>query len=664
MTVPFRRHARGAPALVALLAALTLVSAGTAHAGDAGHQRRSGGRDGRLAFEPRSLSGEGNNLLHPEWGAVGNLYLRLSPHRYADGLGAMVEGPSPRTVSNRIFNDAGQNIFSASKVTQWGWVWGQFLDHTIGLRESGGEDAPIEVDADDPLEAFDNDLGEMAFDRTPAAPGTGDDEPRQHVNTIDSYIDASALYGGTEARLEWLRNGRVNGSLADNAATLMLPGGYLPTADARGDAATAPEMQLPGRLAMSPAAATVAGDARTNENIALTAVHTLFAREHNRILGLLPDGMAAERKFEIARRVVGAEQQWITYNEFLPAMGLTLRPYQGYDPTVDAAISDEFAAVAFRMHSMVHGEFEIDVAPDRFTAAQLTALEAKGVGVEVVPEGRLLAVPLHLAFGNPGLLRELGLGPVLASLAGESQYANDEQVDNQLRSVLFQVPGPDTADPAGCFGAEALPECFSGVVDLAAMDVQRGRDHGIPPYNELRAALGLDPRSTFTSITGESTERFPGDGAIDAVDPMDDPHILDITALRDDDGNPLEPGTDAAAEGTFSASRRTTVAARLAAVYGDVDRIDAFTGMLAEPHLPGSELGELQHAIWADQFERLRDGDRFFYGNDPVLRDIQHRFGIIYRHTLAEVIVANTDIGASDLASDVFHAVDDEAAPG
>ena len=44
------------------------------------------------------------------------------------------DGPNARAVSNRIINDANQNVFSERRVTQWGWTWGQFLDHTFGLR--------------------------------------------------------------------------------------------------------------------------------------------------------------------------------------------------------------------------------------------------------------------------------------------------------------------------------------------------------------------------------------------------------------------------------------------------------------------------------------------------------------------------------------------------
>ncbi len=60
--------------------------------------------------------------------------------------------------------------------------------------------------------------------------------------------------------------------------------------------------------------------------------------------------------------------------------------------------------------------------------------------------------------------------------------------------------------------------------------------------------------------------------------------------------------------------------------------------MLAEPHVAGTEFGELQLAMWKRQFERLRDGDRFFCENDPALREIQRRYGVTYRHTLADLI--------------------------
>ena len=100
--------------------------------------------------------------------------------------------------------------------------------------------------------------------------------------------------------------------------------------------------------------------------------------------------------------------------------------------------------------------------------------------------------------------------------------------------------------------------------------------------------------------------------------------------------------------------RRTTLAARVKAIHGDVDEVDAFVGMVAEPHVPGSDLGELQLAMWKRQFEAVRDGDRFFYLDDPSLETIRRRFGIDYRRSLREIIVANTDLDDADLQRNVF----------
>jgi hypothetical protein len=398
----------------------------------------------------------------------------------------------------------------------------------------------------------------------------------------------------------------------------------------------------------------VAGDVRANENIALTAVHTLFAREHNRIVSSLPNELPEESKFQIARAVVIAEQQYITYNEFLAAPGVDLDSFDGYDPGVNVGLSNEFAAAAFRAHSMIHGEFEIEADSRAYKAEQIESLERQGVEIVAEDEALALAVPLNVAFGNPDLVSELGLGQILRGLGGEAQYKNDEQIDNQLRSVLFQVPGPGVEDPSECLDGASLPECFSIVLDLGAIDIQRGRDHGIASYNDLREAYGLDRKGSFVAITGESTDEFPNYAAIDADNPLDDPDILDFTQLVDAEGNVLEPGSDEATEGAVEGTRRTALAARLKAIYGDVDKVDAFVGMLAEEHVEGTEFGELQLAMWKRQFEALRDGDRFFYENYSALASIRDEFGIDFEHSLAQIIAMNTELEPDDLQENVF----------
>jgi hypothetical protein len=598
-------------------------------------------------WEVQSLNGINNNPYFPTAGSAGTQYLRIGSARYADGRSQVVAGPDPRYVSNRIFNDTNINVFSERGVTQWGNVWGQFLDHNIGHRDENGTSANLPFTSTDPLESFTNDLGVIPFNRSAAAPGTGVTNARQHINTETAFIDAEAVYGSTDTRLDWLREGSLDGNPDNNGARLMLPNNYLPRADSRGNAAIAPTMAVDGRLLATPNRAVIAGDVRANEQMALTALQTLFVREHNRIVAALPSTMSDEDKYQIARAVVIAEIQYVTYNEFLPAMGVTLPAYQGYDPFLDPSMAHEFATVGYRAHSFIHGEIETTTNLSRYSQATLDALAAQGVVVTPNGANVHLAVPLNVAFFNPDLVEQIQLGPIMAGITAESDYRNDEMIDNQLRSVMFRIP---TSTNPGCLDGPTLPQCFRGVVDLGAIDLQRGRDHGMPTYNQMRNAYGLPSKTSFMAITGESTESFPSDPLLTPGNEINDPNCLDIIAMYDINGNP----TTVAADNATRVVKRCTVAARLKAIYGSVSNLDAFTGMMAEKHLAGSELGELQMAMWQDQFTAARDGDRFFYLNDPLQDYIRTHFGIDSRMTLAQLISLNTDVAAGSLPANVF----------
>jgi hypothetical protein len=209
-----------------------------------------------------------------------------------------------------------------------------------------------------------------------------------------------------------------------------------------------------------------------------------------------------------------------------------------------------------------------------------------------------------------------------------------------MRSVRFEIPKPRAPNPGACQTPVVDPSCFAGVADLGADDVMRGRDHGMPTYNELRKAYGLPPKPTFTALTGESTSGFPVDARLDPSDPIDDPDILMFTQLRDVNGKPLDPADPNTQDNTVFGTRLTTLAARLKAIYGATNAVDAFVGMVSEPHLPGSDLGELQMAMWKKQFTALRDGDRYFYANDPAVAAIQSNYGVGLL-TLSQIIAAN-----------------------
>jgi Animal haem peroxidase/Cellulose binding domain len=647
-TRPERRHLIGRNKLA--LAAVTglLLVGGTAGPASATLPPGLAG----IQFE--SLSGSGNNVAHPDWGAAGTNYLRVGAARYADGRGTEVSGPNPRFISNRVYNDLAQNVFSDRGISQWGTTWGQFLDHTFGLRSATGEADNIPFNANDPLESFTNDFGVIQDNRSPAAPGTGVTNPREQINTENAFLDAEVVYGHDANRLEWLREGPVDGNMANNGPHLLLsPSSYLPAADQRGNAAAAPAMDVDGRLRAVPNTRKIAGDPRANEVIQLTATQTLFAREHNRVVDLLPNTLSSEEKFQIARKVVAAEEQYITYTEFLPAMGVNLPAYAGYNANVNPGLTNEFAAMGYRAHSMNHGEaLDADADLDRYSTATLNSLRAQGAEVTVDGDEVGIIIPLGVGFFNPNLVEQIQLGPVLEGIGNEAEYNNDPLIDNQLRSVLFQVPVSGNPE---CLDGPTLPQCFRGVQDLAAIDIQRGRDHGLPSYNQMRQAYGLAPRTSFTAITGEATDQFPADPLLTRGNEINDPNSIDNTALFDTTGDTVVPGSDDADGNVKRITRRTTLAARLRAIYGSVDNVDSFVGMSAEPHTAGTELGELQRAIWAKQFGAMRDGDRFFFGNDPALTSIRNLYGIDFRQTLSKVIGANTDVGA-DLPPNVFFA--------
>jgi Animal haem peroxidase len=577
------------------------------------------------------------------------------------------ERPNPRYISNRIFNAGERDIRSPSDQSQWVWTWGQFIDHDLDKAAGGTEEADIPVSGSDPLEAFKSNLGYIPFDRDEVASGTGTSpsNPRQFINELPSFIDGFDIYGGEQKRLEWLRTGPDNGNPAEAGAELMLPNDYFPRATARGsgkaELENVPSMALEGSLVEEPQEAVVTGDIRGNENSELTGTMLLMAREHNRIVRLLPNTLSNEEKFQIARLVVGAEIEYVTYREFLPALGITLAPYRGYDPSVNPSVALEFATVGYRLHSLVNGEEELEVGTSQYSPAQLEELESRGVGVTPIETfegnkpGYLIVIPQTVAFFDPDITETLGLGPELEGLStgpDAVSYRNDEQITEELRSALFQIPTAGRTTGFECFNEPELPECYTGVSDLGAIDVQRGFDHGEPSYNMLRKAYGLAPQETFDEVTGDS-----GSEELPTGDTINTPAINEFVSLENYWHEPVP--LDSPENATYD-TKRTTVAQRLKAIYGSVNNLDAFTGMLSEPTHPGTvggEIGELQEAILRKQFEAVRDGDRFFYLNDlPALRWIRHRYGITYRHSLAQLESLDAGVPRSQLKRDVFFA--------
>jgi hypothetical protein len=357
--------------------------------------------------EVRSIDGSGNSLLVPEMNAAGGPLKRRMLEGYDDGISSMRSHVNPRAVSNAVA-DQREPVFAPRRRSDYLWQWGQFLDHDISLTLVDRADfAGIPVPAGDPV--FDpggTGTAIMSFNRSVYASGTGIVVPRQQPNAITGWIDASQVYGSYPDHAAALRTNDGTGHLLRTSAGDLLP--------------------------LDAAGFFVAGDVRVNEQIALTAMHTLFVREHNRLATATKDQypfLSDEQVYQSARRLVGALIQAITYNEFIPAlMGPhALTPYRGHNPLVDAGILNEFSTAAFRLgHSLL--------------SPTLLRLDRSN---REIPAGH---VALKDAFFAPTLIVSDGIEPILRGLARQVCQRLDPFVIDDVRNFLFGDPSAGGVD--------------------------------------------------------------------------------------------------------------------------------------------------------------------------------------------------------------------------
>ena len=492
-----------------------------------------------IGIDFRSIDGSGNNIANPNYGATNIDLLRSTTPVYDDGLSTPRGGdpsslPSARAISNAVANQT-TNTPNAADASDWLWQWGQFLDHDIVLTGAASPAEPfnVHVPTGDPM--FDpGHTGTQEIELNRTAYTTDSSGVRQQTNLITAYIDASNVYGSDPVRADDLRAHDGIGSLR--------------TSTAAGEVLLPFNTSMLDNAPMSAPSFFIAGDVRANEQIGLTASHTLFVREHNRLAidldARLTSGDAdlttafaasglsrGDFIYESARSIVGAQMQKITYDEFLPLLlgpdALTV--FSAYDSTVDASITNEFATAAYRLgHSMLSSNLQ------RMTDA-----------------GPIGSVALRDAFFTPTEVTDHGIDSLLLGLASQhAEELNVEMIDD-VRNFMFGPPG-------------------SGGFDLASLNIQRGRDHGIGTLNDVRSDLGLSPYDSYLDMAGGNAD------------------LADAFAF----------------------------------VYGSVDEVDLWIGGLAEPHVNGGMVGETFFKIISDQFMNLRDGDSFYYLNDDRMSDL------------------------------------------
>ena len=523
--------------------------------------------------EDRSIDGTGNNASLPTMGSAGEQFIRFGyePTFPGDGTGTTILDdavrPNPRDISNRLSTQT-TSTPSGRNLSDYIWVWGQFLDHDIDLAaqsDGPGTNGAAHIPVHDPSDILAP--GPIPFTRSNF--DIDENGVRQNPNMVTSWIDASNVYGSDPTRAAALRSESGTGALLHMNHDNLLAFNTLGLAN--DNEGRTPSDQL-----------FLAGDVRANENVLLTSMHTVFAREHNRLVGMIQSQQPElndEQTYQLARKIVGAEMQIITYNEFLPALlgnhAPTPEDYL-YDPDLPGTITQSFAAAAYRFgHSTL--------------SSNLQMVEDGGT-----PTG---SITLAEAFFNPNFISTdpTRVDQFLKGAATQLSQEVDTLIIDDVRNLLFGPPG-------------------AGGMDLAALNIQRGRDHGLPDYNTLRPSYGLPPVTGFTQITSN-----------------------------------------------------TTLAAELQSLYGTVDNIDAWVGALAEDHLPDASVGELINAIVANQFARLRDADRLFYLSDDLglytngtLNDDIESIINLDTLRLSDVIAANTDLNS--LQSNVFFVVPEPTA--
>jgi len=509
----------------------------------------------------RNYGGIGNNMRNPEFGAIDIALLRQSPADYADGLNSLAvraEGTggagstNPRNISN-VINAQSSSVPNSFGLTNMLWVFGQGIDHEIDLTETNSSDpASITVPPSDPDYAG----LIIPFNRSQTVEGTGVTTPREQPNHITSFLDGTNVYGYISSRARALRlmdgTGKLKTTTADNGEVI-LPYNTEGLPNAQADP-TVPVSDF-----------FLAGDVRANENTFLTAFHTLFVREHNRLC----DEIVAERPawagedeliYQHARRTVAGIMQSIVYNEFLPALlgdGL-IDDYEGYDATVNPGINTEFSTAGYRLgHTMIPSALQVSETPGD------TEL-------------------LRDLFFNPAYVQANGVDNMLIGASTTVMQEIDGLVVDDLRNFLFFTP------------------TMTMMHDLPSLNIQRGRDHGLPGYNAVRTAYGLSAASSFADVTSNAS-----------------------------------------------------LQAKLAVLYASPDEIDPWVGGIIEDHLPGRPVGELVATILKDQFERLRDGDRYYFYNDPAFS--QDEKTAIQNTKMSDVIIRNTQWTTAEIPEDVFH---------
>ncbi|XP_015365016.1 PREDICTED: uncharacterized protein LOC107162575 [Diuraphis noxia] len=436
-----------------------------------------------------------NNEDNPTWGATMSTFNRLMTPRFSDKLSAPKASasgqplPMARVVSRTIHPDEGLHEHAGTVMLV---AWGQFMDHDLTLTAT-----PLDpVNRNEPEECcgrpdhlknkycyeikipeddnFYRNHNVRCQDFVRAFPGVKPDcrlGPRSPFNLLTPVIDGNTIYGVDETFSRYLRSGytgqlRMNPAFSNLGLKELLP----------------MKLNIPDEGCIRSNSSQYcfeSGEIRVNEQLVLTCIHTLMAREHNRVakeLSQINPHWNDEMLYQEAKRITVAEIQHITYNEFLPILlgkdvmdkhSLTNRKkgyWNGYDSNANPNILASFSAAAFRFgHSLLPNVIE------RWSKAH----------------GFIASKKLSDLIRRPfDLYRAGAIDEYLMGLMNQVAQAMDDSITQEVTNNLIKKPGKG-------FG-----------FDLVSFNIQRGRDFGLPGYMEFRRHCGLTVANRFEEMAG------------------------------------------------------------------------------------------------------------------------------------------------------------------
>ncbi|XP_052812434.1 uncharacterized protein LOC128239995 isoform X2 [Mya arenaria] len=405
---------------------------------------------------------------------------------------------------------------------------------------------------------------------------------REQLNLLTAYVDGSNIYGSEQTEADDLRahDGHLRGFLATSDGPIHPE---LPISTAAGEGEAACNNDGDDNFPCHQA-----GDFRVNEQPGLASMHTLWVREHNRVAGELVQNHGYQDDTEAssnelhhaARRIVIAEYQNIVYNGYLRSF-------------MDAKIFDDF-----KLNSCMDGSCSYDDSLNPSITNEWGIANRMGhtwINNHMVGEVAATTPGWELKdnFFKPTRLHVNGSDIFITNLFSSRCPESDRTIETAVTENLFR------SDVRNAF-------------DLAALNIQRGRDHGVS-YCATRKALGLKVPATFQEA--ENMQLF---------------------------------------------SRETI--ALLESCYDNICDIDLFTAIVAErplrtrtnlPIKSDSPIAETLNHIQGDMYRKLKLGDRFWYEFQRAgLNGDQKR--AIGRVTMSTIICDNVLTEGGDIQPDAF----------